>query len=159
MPHVLQIRAQPDMRAESGRLEEIAIKQTKEVVDLKLEEKVSLPLAKNDAQPDMEAVITPKTVLTRRMTSMKERSHADNTDPVSDIYPMPKWPVNHVSAAFDAVAVKKSLVLSPAEIYAECAHHGEHPVATFPLCRFCSCLLSVSTFPWERVYKLASRRI
>jgi hypothetical protein len=29
------------------------------------------------------------------------------------------------SAAFEAVAVKKSYILSPPEIYAECAHHGE----------------------------------
>ncbi|GLC41613.1 hypothetical protein PLESTB_000696500 [Pleodorina starrii] len=39
--------------------------------------------------------------------------------------PMPKWPPGHQSAAFEAVAVKKSFILSPAEIYAECAHHGE----------------------------------
>ncbi|KAG2491238.1 hypothetical protein HYH03_010446 [Edaphochlamys debaryana] len=39
--------------------------------------------------------------------------------------PMPKWPAGHHSAAFEAVSVKKSLILSPAEIYAECAHHGE----------------------------------
>ncbi|GIM03655.1 hypothetical protein Vretimale_8193 [Volvox reticuliferus] len=38
--------------------------------------------------------------------------------------PMPKWPPGHQSAAFEAVAIKKSLILSPAEIYAECAHHG-----------------------------------
>mmetsp|Transcript_8744 Transcript_8744/g.18647 ORF Transcript_8744/g.18647 Transcript_8744/m.18647 type:complete len:452 (+) Transcript_8744:184-1539(+) len=40
-------------------------------------------------------------------------------------YPMPKWPQNHTSAAFEAIAVKKSYILSPPEIYAECAHHGE----------------------------------
>lgn len=39
--------------------------------------------------------------------------------------PMPKWPANWQSAAFEAVAVKKSYILSPPEIYAECAHHGE----------------------------------
>lgn len=38
--------------------------------------------------------------------------------------PMPKWPANWQSAAFEAVAVKKSYILSPPEIYAECAHHG-----------------------------------
>lgn len=36
----------------------------------------------------------------------------------------PKWPPNHSSAAFEAVAFKKSLILSPPEIYAEMAHHG-----------------------------------
>jgi hypothetical protein len=55
----------------------------------------------------------------------RERTHTDNEAPVSDIYPMPKWPVNHTSAAFEAVAIKKSTVLSPAEIYAECVHHGK----------------------------------
>jgi hypothetical protein len=40
-------------------------------------------------------------------------------------YPYPKWPANHKSAAFESVAVKKSFILSPPEIYAECAHHGE----------------------------------
>jgi hypothetical protein len=112
------------MRAESGSLDETKSRGKQDEVNLKLSEKVPLP--KSNTQSDMEAVISPQAVLTRRMTSQKERSYIDNVDPVSDIYPMPKWPVNHVSAAFDAVAVKKSLVLSPAEIYAECAHHGKY---------------------------------
>ena len=56
---------------------------------------------------------------------LRQRTFNDNETPVSDIYPMPKLPVNHTSAAFEAVAIKKSMVLSPAEIYAECAHHGK----------------------------------
>lgn len=38
--------------------------------------------------------------------------------------PMPKWPADHKSSAFEAVSFKKSLLLSPPEIYAEMAHHG-----------------------------------
>lgn len=45
--------------------------------------------------------------------------------------PMPKWPAGHQSAAFESVAVKRSFILSPAEIFAECAHHGEEK-AKFP---------------------------
>lgn len=40
-------------------------------------------------------------------------------------YPIPRFPVGHTSAAFEAVAVRKSLILTPPEIYAEIAHHGE----------------------------------
>jgi hypothetical protein len=36
----------------------------------------------------------------------------------------PKWPANWESAAFEAVAKKRSYVLSPPEIYAEIAHAG-----------------------------------
>jgi hypothetical protein len=39
-------------------------------------------------------------------------------------YPVPRFPPGHTSAAFEAMAVRKSLILSPPEIYAECAHHG-----------------------------------
>ncbi|KAG2490872.1 hypothetical protein HYH03_010790 [Edaphochlamys debaryana] len=61
--------------------------------------------------------------------------------------PMPKWPAGHHSAAFEAVAIKKSFVLSPAEIFAECAHHGEEK-AKFPwykitiLCIIAGCYVS-----------------
>lgn len=63
--------------------------------------------------------------LLHQTTSMKLRTHADNDEQPAGSWPMPKWPVHHQSAAFEAVAFKKSLILSPAEIYAECAHHGE----------------------------------
>jgi hypothetical protein len=46
-----------------------------------------------------------------------------------DTHPYPKWPPGHSSGAFDAVSMKKSYILSPPEIYAECAHHGEECVA------------------------------
>ncbi|KXZ54820.1 hypothetical protein GPECTOR_4g891 [Gonium pectorale] len=52
---------------------------------------------------------------------------------------MPKWPAGHQSAAFEAVSVKKSFILSPAEIYAECAHHGEEK----------------SKFPWYKIWVLS----
>ncbi|KAF5841851.1 Formate/nitrite transporter-domain-containing protein [Dunaliella salina] len=38
--------------------------------------------------------------------------------------PMPKWPANWQSAAFEAVSQKRSYILSPPEIYAEIAHVG-----------------------------------
>ncbi|KAF5829045.1 formate nitrite transporter [Dunaliella salina] len=38
--------------------------------------------------------------------------------------PMPKWPANFKSAAFEAVSKKQSQILSPPEIYAEIAHLG-----------------------------------
>jgi hypothetical protein len=40
------------------------------------------------------------------------------------MYPIPRFPAAHTSAAFEAMAVRKSLILTPPEIYAECAHHG-----------------------------------
>jgi hypothetical protein len=59
-------------------------------------------------------------------TNLRMRTHLDN-DAVAapGSWPMPKWPPNHESQAFDSVAFKKSLILSPPEIYAEIAHHGE----------------------------------
>lgn len=45
------------------------------------------------------------------------------------MYPQPRFPPAHTSATFEAVAVKKSMILTPAEIYAECAHHGEEKAA------------------------------
>lgn len=56
--------------------------------------------------------------------SMRKRTHEDN-DCQTGVWPMPKWPAGHVSEAFESVAVKKALILSPPEIYAEIAHHGE----------------------------------
>ena len=53
-----------------------------------------------------------------------ERVAGDHDDPLA-AYPLPRFPVGHTSAAFDAVAARKSLILTPAEVYAECAHHGE----------------------------------
>ena len=37
---------------------------------------------------------------------------------------MPRFPASHTSTAIEAMAVRKSLILTPPEIYAECAHHG-----------------------------------
>jgi hypothetical protein len=54
----------------------------------------------------------------------RQRTCDDNDIGVPGAGPQPKWPPNHVSEAFEAVAFKKSLILSPAEIYAEMAHHG-----------------------------------
>lgn len=53
--------------------------------------------------------------------------------------PMPKWPAGHQSAAFESVSMKKSFILSPAEIYAECAHHGEEK----------------SKYPWYKIWILS----
>jgi len=44
-------------------------------------------------------------------------------------WPMARWPKGHSSAAFDAVAVKSSQILSAAEVYAEIAHHGAEKAA------------------------------
>lgn len=63
----------------------------------------------------------PEPAITKRPTM----GDGGSTNAQAGPYPMPKWPVHHESAAFEAVAIKKALVLSPAEIYAECAHHGE----------------------------------
>ena len=38
---------------------------------------------------------------------------------------MPKWPEGWKSSAFESVVTKKSYILSPPELYAEIAHHGE----------------------------------
>ena len=56
-------------------------------------------------------------------TADMQATTAPNIRP--DTHPYPKWPPGHQSGAFDAVAVKRSYILSPPEIYAECAHHGE----------------------------------
>jgi len=48
-----------------------------------------------------------------------------NLSLMQNFYPVPRFPPAHTSAAFEAVAVRKSLILTPAEIYAECAHHGK----------------------------------
>jgi len=56
----------------------------------------------------------------------RQRTCDDNDVPaIGGAWPQPKWPPNHESAAFEAVAVKKSSILSPPEIYAEMAHHGK----------------------------------
>lgn len=67
--------------------------------------------------------------ISRKPTSMLIRG---TTGPIGDGMqtlaapaPMPRWPANWQSATFDAVAVKKSYILSPPEIFAECTHHGE----------------------------------
>lgn len=54
----------------------------------------------------------------------RKRTHDDNEGHTGS-FPMPKWPAGHTSETFDSVAVKKALILSPPEIYAEIAHHGE----------------------------------
>jgi hypothetical protein len=54
----------------------------------------------------------------------RARTHGDHDDPCN-AFPMPRFPPAHESAAFDAMAVRKSLILTPAEIYMECAHHGD----------------------------------
>jgi formate/nitrite transporter FocA (FNT family) len=61
---------------------------------------------------------------------------------------MPRFPPGHTSAAFDAVAVRKSLILSPAETYAECAHHGEEKakhgwLKMMSLCFIAGCYVSI----------------
>lgn len=48
-----------------------------------------------------------------------------NPAPLQNVYPVPRFPPAHTSAAFEAVAIRKSLILTPAEVYAECAHHGD----------------------------------
>ncbi|KAI8468701.1 MAG: Formate/nitrite transporter-domain-containing protein [Monoraphidium minutum] len=57
-------------------------------------------------------------------TPKRARIHGDHDDPMA-FYPVPRFPVGHTSAAFESMAVRKSLILTPPEIYAECAHHGE----------------------------------
>lgn len=69
---------------------------------------------------------------TRQLTSGHEALRYSYTNggtpvPITTGSPMPKWPVGHASAAFEAVVQKKALILSPAEIYAECTHHGKPP--------------------------------
>lgn len=60
------------------------------------------------------------------MVPNRKRTHEDNNTPVAAAgFPQPKWPEGHESAAFEAVAIKKSTNLSPPEIYAEIAHHGK----------------------------------
>ncbi|PNW80928.1 hypothetical protein CHLRE_07g335600v5 [Chlamydomonas reinhardtii] len=66
--------------------------------------------------------VTFNAALSKNMDS--ERMTA-TTKPVQLGAPMPKWPANHQSAAFEAVSIKHSYILSPPEIFAECAHHGE----------------------------------
>lgn len=63
--------------------------------------------------------------LSARPSLRRQRTCEDNDVQAPGAWPQPKWPPNHVSEAFEAVAAKKSLILSPAEIYAEIAHHGE----------------------------------
>lgn len=48
---------------------------------------------------------------------------------LQNAYPVPRFPPAHTSAAFEAMAARKSLILTPAEIYAEIAHHGGQPAA------------------------------
>lgn len=57
-------------------------------------------------------------------TPRRARTAGDHDDPEAP-FPLPRFPVAHTSAAFEAVAARKSLILTPPEIYAECAHHGE----------------------------------
>jgi len=45
--------------------------------------------------------------------------------------PMPLWPVNWSSGAFEAVSQKRSYILSAPEIYAEIVHHG-HEKTKYP---------------------------
>lgn len=52
--------------------------------------------------------------------------------PPQNFYPVPRFPIAHTSAAFEAMAVRKSLILTPPEIYAECAHHGAGTVTRAP---------------------------
>jgi hypothetical protein len=63
--------------------------------------------------------------LTPSLAFSKRRTWEDNEMlSCSVAYPQPKWPAGHESEAFEAVAIKKSSILSPPEIYAEIAHHG-----------------------------------
>jgi len=52
------------------------------------------------------------TALPCRSLRTHEDNHADHGP-----YHKPRWPVNHESSTFEALAVKKALILSPAEIY------------------------------------------
>jgi hypothetical protein len=70
----------------------------------------------------------PKAAAFQRQISIprRKRTCEDNDVPAgpATVWPQPQWPPNHESSAFEAVAIKKALILSPAEIYAEIAHHG-----------------------------------
>lgn len=58
------------------------------------------------------------------MGCRRKRTCEDNHTPLAGSWPQPQWPPNHESEAFEAVALKKSMILSPPEIYAEIAYHG-----------------------------------
>ncbi|GBF89071.1 transporter yrhG [Raphidocelis subcapitata] len=81
---------------------------------------VRLPMPGGDYAAAEPGSHTPRGGMGLRRRS--ERIHGDHDDAE---YPMPRFPPAHTSAAFEAVAVRKSLILTPAEVYAECAHHGE----------------------------------
>ncbi|KAI8476113.1 MAG: Formate/nitrite transporter-domain-containing protein, partial [Monoraphidium minutum] len=59
------------------------------------------------------------------MTSRRTTRVAGDHDDPTNAFPVPRFPPAHTSAAFEAMAIRKSLILTPPEIYAECAHHGE----------------------------------
>jgi hypothetical protein len=85
--------------------------------------------APSSAQPGAYPYPYPK-VGPPSATPAPRRWRSSLTDPSRRPPPTPplpplQWPVHHSSAAFDAVAVKKSMILSPAENFAEIAHHGE----------------------------------
>ena len=54
-----------------------------------------------------------------------DETHAEVQGIVQAPDVMPKWPEGWKSSAFEAVVTKKSYILSPPELYAEIAHHGE----------------------------------
>lgn len=77
-------------------------------------------------QPEIPDLPTAAAFQKQMSIPRRKRTCEDNDTPAgpATVWPQPKWPANHESSAFDAVAIKKALILSPAEIYAEIAHHG-----------------------------------
>jgi hypothetical protein len=88
-------------------------------------------------QPETPEVPTAVAFQKQMSIPMRKRTCEDNDMPAGPaaVWPQPKWPANHESSAFDAVAIKKALILSPAEIYAEIAHHGALLAAAWVACQ------------------------
>jgi len=82
--------------------------------------------ARTRPNPSFPPFLTPS----RPLVTPKRNRHPPTRPQM--FYPVPRFPAGHTSAAFEAMAVRKSLILTPPEIYAECAHHGARALSRGP---------------------------